>query len=150
MENMTEQIKKGIKSHYQSLRRFADESDIPYSTLTNCLSKGISGTAYSTVAKICNMLDIKQDSDTDLEAFDGKYSELYRKLTTLDRMGIHTIETILDVETARCEKEKAQVRHFNGLGYGEGSRPNPDDDRIRKLVRIVLDDKVNAGGEEEE
>ena len=141
---MTEEIKNGIKAHYQSLRKFAEESDIPYSTLTNCLSKGISGTAYSTVAKICNMLDIKQETDTDLETFDEKYDDLYRKLTALDKMGIHTVETILDVETTRCEREKAQVRHFNGLGYGDGEQPNPDEDRIRKLVRIILDEELHA------
>ncbi|MBQ8094679.1 MAG: hypothetical protein IJ242_14065 [Clostridia bacterium] len=139
MDNITETIKHEIKTQYQSLRRFAEESGIPYSTLTNCLSKGINGTAYNTVAKICNLLSIKQDCDEKLVVYDDKFHDLYQKLTVLDDKGVHTIETILEVENERCQKERDQIKQFEGLGYSEGE----NEDKIRRMVRMILEEELH-------
>ena len=45
-------LKKAILSRYKSIRQFAGEMEIPYSTLVTALERGIEGMAYST-AKIC-------------------------------------------------------------------------------------------------
>ena len=49
----TQLLKEAILSQYRSVRRFAAEMNIPYSTLVTALDRGIDGMAYSTVIAIC-------------------------------------------------------------------------------------------------
>ena len=59
MDELTLLIKSEIKRQYKSVRRFAAEISVPQSTIISAMRKGISGTAFETVIKICNALDIK-------------------------------------------------------------------------------------------
>lgn len=47
-----------ILDRYSSLRRFAKEADIPYSTLLTLLSRGIGGASFDIVIQICRKLNI--------------------------------------------------------------------------------------------
>ncbi len=47
-----------ILDRYTSLRQFAIEADIPYSTLMTLLSRDIGGASFDIVIKICKHLDI--------------------------------------------------------------------------------------------
>ncbi len=47
-----------ILDQYTSLRSFAKDADIPYSTLTTLLSRDIGGASFDTVIQICNKLNI--------------------------------------------------------------------------------------------
>lgn len=47
-----------ILDRYTSLRRFAIESDIPYSTLMTILSRDIGGASFDVVIRICKKLGI--------------------------------------------------------------------------------------------
>lgn len=47
-----------ILDRYQSLRRFAIEADIPYSTLMTLLSRDLGGASFDVVMKICKALEI--------------------------------------------------------------------------------------------
>lgn len=47
-----------ILDRYQSLRRFAIEADIPYSTLMTLLSRDLGGASFDVVMKICKALGI--------------------------------------------------------------------------------------------
>lgn len=47
-----------ILDRYTSLRQFAIESDIPYSTLMTLLSRDIGGASFDVVIKICRKLKI--------------------------------------------------------------------------------------------
>ena len=47
-----------ILDHYPSLRQFAKEADIPYSTLMTLLSRGIGGASFDVVLQICKKLNI--------------------------------------------------------------------------------------------
>ena len=60
VDSITKLIKTEIKRQYKSVRKFSEESGIPYSTLSNALSKGIGGTSYDTVIRICKLLNLKQ------------------------------------------------------------------------------------------
>lgn len=51
-------LKKEILSQYKSVRQFAMEMDIPYSTLVTALDRGIEGMAYGTVIRICDKLNL--------------------------------------------------------------------------------------------
>ena len=50
--------RKAILDRYPSLRQFALEANIPYSTLLTLLSRGIGGASFDVVVQICNHLQI--------------------------------------------------------------------------------------------
>ena len=47
-----------ILDNYASLRQFALEADIPYSSLMTILSRGIGGASFDVVMQICQKLQI--------------------------------------------------------------------------------------------
>ena len=51
-------LRKAILEQYPSLRQFALESGIPYSTLLTLLSRGIGGASFDVVIRICKQLHI--------------------------------------------------------------------------------------------
>lgn len=81
MDSITNLIKAEIKRQYKSVRQFSEKSGIPYSTLSNCLSKGIGGTAYDTVIKICNLLNLKHIYDADLTLFNEQFYDICHMFT---------------------------------------------------------------------
>ena len=48
-----------ILDNYPSLRQFALEADIPYSSLMTILSRGVGGASFDVVMKICRKLQIE-------------------------------------------------------------------------------------------
>jgi hypothetical protein len=68
-EKMTkaEVLKKEILRQYRSVRQFAMEMGIPYSTLVTALERGIEGMAYGTVIKMCDKLSLNPVDFTSLE-----------------------------------------------------------------------------------
>ena len=60
-------LKKEILTQYRSLRQFAIEMEIPYSTLVTALERGIEGMAYGTVIRMCNRLGLNPIDFTSLE-----------------------------------------------------------------------------------
>lgn len=119
MDSITELIKSEVKKQYKSVRQFSEKSGIPYSTLSNAFSKGIGGTSYDTVLKICKMLNLKQVYDADLTIFNDKFFEVCSMLSELDEQGVHTVKTVLTVEYNRCKsnKEGPAVKAHNGLSF---------------------------------
>lgn len=51
-------LRKAILERYPSLRQFALEANIPYSTLLTLLSRGIGGASFDVVVQICNHLHL--------------------------------------------------------------------------------------------
>ena len=47
-----------ILDRYISLRQFALEADIPYSTLMTLLARGVGGASFDVVMRICSKLDM--------------------------------------------------------------------------------------------
>ncbi|MBR5578548.1 MAG: transcriptional regulator [Lachnospiraceae bacterium] len=60
-------LKKEILTQYRSLRQFAIEMEIPYSTLVTALERGIEGMAYGTVIRMCDKLKLNPIDFTSLE-----------------------------------------------------------------------------------
>ena len=54
-----------ILDNYASLRQFALEADIPYSTLMTILSRGIGGASFDAVMRICGKLGIEPERLTE-------------------------------------------------------------------------------------
>ena len=59
-----------ILDRYMSLRQFAKEVDIPYSTLMTLLARDVGGASFDIVMKICRKLEINP-----LELCEEKNSE---------------------------------------------------------------------------
>ena len=138
MDSITELIKDEIKTQYKSLSKFSEATGIPYSTLSNALAKGIGGTSYDTVMKICQTLGLKQAFDSDLVLYNKEFYDIYTKLTALDDQGVHTVCAVLNVEYNRCkaEDEAAYIKAFNGIGYASIHKEEPfDPERVKALVK---------------
>ena len=58
-QSREQKLRNLILDHYVSLRQFAIAADIPYSSLTTGLSRGIAGMQFDTVIKICKVLGIE-------------------------------------------------------------------------------------------
>ena len=119
MDSITRLIKDEIKRQYKSVLQFSEKSGIPYSTLSNALSKGIGGTSYDTVIKICNLLNLKHIYDADLTIFNEQFYDICKMLSELDERGVHTVKTVLMLEHNRCADAEtdSQVKAFNGLSF---------------------------------
>ena len=52
-------LRNRILDRYPSLRNFALESGIPYTSLMTMLSRGIGGASFEMVMQICNKLDLE-------------------------------------------------------------------------------------------
>lgn len=60
-------LKTEILRQYKSVRQFAIEMQIPYSTLVTALDRGIEGMAYGTVIRICDKLSLNPVDFSSLE-----------------------------------------------------------------------------------
>ena len=65
--NKAEVLKVEILRQYKSVRQFALEMKIPYSTLVTALDRGSGGMAYGTVIMMCDKLNLNPVDFTSLE-----------------------------------------------------------------------------------
>ncbi|MBE7060850.1 MAG: hypothetical protein E7389_08530 [Ruminococcaceae bacterium] len=136
MDNLTAIIAREIKKQYRSVRRFAISLGIPQTTVASTLKNGISGTAYSTVVKMCEALDIKLvNYDTPLLA-DDRRVKILEMLDSLDEVGLHTVETVIYVEHDRCTGNKLKVGDV--VPYGGESFKAKADARAKKAAAESL------------
>ena len=143
MDSLTTLIKNEIKAQYKTVSKFSEATGIPYSTLSNALAKGIGGTSYDTVVKICQTLGIKQSHDSDVVLFNNEFYDIYSKLTELDEQGVHTVCAILNVEYNRCagQAKEGAVKAFNGIGIAKTGDKEPfDPERVKVLVKKAKED----------
>lgn len=56
--NREQKLRNLILDKYKSLRQFAIQANIPYSTLMTVLSRNIGGASFDVVIKICRKLEI--------------------------------------------------------------------------------------------
>ena len=104
-------LKREILRQYRSVRQFAMEMDIPYSTLVTALERGIEGMAYGTVIRMCDKLSLnpvdfaslERDTSLGAQLLENRVMQNYMKLNQLGR------EKILDLmdDFAEIEKYKA-------------------------------------------
>lgn len=90
-----------ILTRYKSVRRFAVEMNIPYSTLVTALERGIDGMAYSTVIRICEALMLNPVDFSSLEEGGGLSVQIttkrvMEKYNRLNKNGRKRVMDILD------------------------------------------------------
>ena len=101
MDELTMTVKSEIKRQYKSVRQFAAAMDIPQSTIISALRKGIGGTAFDTVVKICSALGIKLSMNSGI-FMDKEKGELLDYFSELDDRGKYTVKAVCNVELLRC------------------------------------------------
>ena len=85
-------LKAEILNQYKSVRQFAIEMEIPYSTLVTALDRGIEGMAYGTVIRMCDRLNLNPVDFTPLnqksllggKIMENRVFQYYVKLTRPD------------------------------------------------------------------
>lgn len=87
-----EMLKQEILKQYKSVRQFAIDIQVPYSTLVTALDRGLNGMAYNTVINICSVLNLNPVDFTSLdnnETLGGKILEnkVMQYYTQLNRNG---------------------------------------------------------------
>lgn len=108
-------LKKEILRQYRSVRQFALEMGIPYSTLVTALERGIEGMAYGTVIRMCDKLSLNPvdfsslERDTSLGALllENRVMQYYMKLNQAGRDKIlDLMEDFMQIDKYKAPKGK--------------------------------------------
>lgn len=107
-------LKKEILRQYRSVRQFALELGIPYSTLVTALERGIEGMAYGTVIKMCDKLSLNPVDFSSLERdlslgerlLENRVMQYYVKL---NQTGRDKVLELMD-DFVQIEKYKAKAK----------------------------------------
>ena len=105
----TASMKREILTQYKSVRQFAMEMKIPYSTLVTALDRGIDGMAYSTVICMCDRLRINpidftpMDEDTNSSSRKMLQDKVMKRFLKLNKQGR---ERILEAMADMVQLEK--------------------------------------------
>lgn len=107
--NVTAQLKELILSRYKSLRAFAEDAGIAYTTIDTVLKKGVLKAGIGTVLKVCKSLGISADKlgegeivsskQLDLSPDEVEMVEQYRELDERSRRVIRNLVHIEYEET---------------------------------------------------
>ena len=130
LESLTELIKSEIKRQFGSVKEFSVNTGIPTPTLNTAFQKGIEGSSYELVRRICSILHIKKICDDEIFYVNEEFYNLVKEIEKLDEQAMETIKSLLKYESERC-KEKPYG--FNGIGHVEKT-----DEHIKNQIRKVL------------
>lgn len=105
-------LKKEILTQYRSVRQFAIEMGIPYSTLVTALERGIEGMAYGTVIRMCDKLSLNPVDFTSLERDTALSSQLLENrvmqyYVKLNQLGRDKVLELMD-DFVQIDKYKAK------------------------------------------
>lgn len=133
-----EKLKDFILSKYRSLREFTQEINMPYSTMTTILKRGIDNSNVQNIIKICQALEIKADDlaegnivpiekhNTDSVRIEDILFELTQKLLNTDGLTIDdkpatkedvyliisTLDTAMEI---RKKQQERLAAYYNNL-----------------------------------
>ncbi len=108
-------LKKEILKQYRSVRQFAMEMEIPYSTLVTALERGIEGMAYGTVIKMCDKLSLnpvdftslEEDASLGAQLLENRVMQYYMKLNQDGRDKVlELMDDFVQIEKYQAEKGK--------------------------------------------
>ena len=108
-------LKEEILKQYRSVRQFAIDMEIPYSTLVTALERGIEGMAYGTVIKMCDKLSLnpvdfsslEEDASLGAQLLENRVMQYYMKLNQDGR------DKVLDLMDDFVQIEKYQAKKGN-------------------------------------
>lgn len=110
-------LKKEILSQYRSVRQFALEMGIPYSTLVTALERGIDGMAYGTVIRMCDKLSLnpvdfsslERDASLGAQLLENRVMQYYIKLNQNGRDKIlELMDDFVQIDKYRAKSRKTK------------------------------------------
>lgn len=102
MDELTDLVKREIRSRYGSVRNFALTVGIPLSTVNSAIKNGIGGSSHNMVMHIFRSLGISPLPSSKGDYVTSEGLSLAKQYDLLDRYGRHTVKTVLQVELERC------------------------------------------------
>lgn len=108
-------LKKEILKQYRSVRQFALEMGIPYSTLVTALERGIEGMAYGTVIKMCDKLSLnpvdfsslERDTSLGAQLLENRVMQYYVKLNQTGRDKVlELMDDLVQIDKYRQKNKK--------------------------------------------
>lgn len=114
MDNLTELIKSEIKRQYGSVKNFSAKTGISMSTLNTAFLKGIEGSSYELVTRICTILHIRHIDDEKIVYVNEEFYNLVTEFENADGRTLATVKSLLKFELERCKGDG-----FNGIGHVE-------------------------------
>lgn len=148
--NKTEKLKHIILSKYSSIREFSKIVEIPSTTLTSALDKGIGGMAVDRIIKICDVLNIDIKTFEPLENIsqsinyseeEKKHIEDLRKLNDLGKTKVFSYtKDLLEMPKYSLDTEFATTL----LNYEQ----NPylvacHDDNLTDEEKALMNEKIS-------
>lgn len=112
-------LKKEILRQYRSVRQFAMEMNIPYSTLVTALERGIEGMAYGTVIKMCDKLSLnpvdfsslERDASLGAQLLENRVMQNYVKLNQTGRDKIlELMDDFVQIDKYKAKAKKTKER----------------------------------------
>lgn len=105
-------LKSEILKQYRSVRQFALEMSIPYSTLVTALERGIDGMAYGTVIRMCDKLNLNPVDFSPLDDNSTLASQLIENRVMQYYMQLNQIgkDKILEIMDDFTQIEKYRVK----------------------------------------
>lgn len=110
-------LKKEILKQYRSVRQFALEMGIPYSTLVTALERGIEGMAYGTVIRMCDKLSLNpvdfssldRDATLGAQLLENRVMQYYIKLnqTGRDRI-LELMDDFVQIDRYKAKGRKSK------------------------------------------
>ena len=110
-------LKKEILRQYRSVRQFAMEMGIPYSTLVTALERGIEGMAYGTVIKMCDKLSLnpvdfsslERDASLGAQLLENRVMQNYIKLNQTGRDKIlELMDDFVQIDRYKAKGKKSK------------------------------------------
>lgn len=114
-----ELLKNEITRQYRSVRAFALNMGIPYSTLVTALERGINGMAYGTVIKMCDKLGLNPVDFSPLESetvvgarfLENRVMQSYLKLNDAGRAKIiDLMEDFAQIDKYRMPRKRGRKK----------------------------------------
>ncbi len=118
----SEKLRKIILTKYKSLKEFANEVNIPSTTLISALDRGIGGMGIDRVIRICDTLKIDIKTFEPIKKTYNPYKlelnkEEYELILLLRTLNVKGINKVLDytsdlLETNKYKKESRLIPWF--------------------------------------
>jgi len=109
VNKLTETISNEIKKQYKSIRKFSEATGIAQTTIVSALKKGIGGTAYDTVVKICSCLHIGLVNYESHIVMTNDVVDLTNIYNCLDEKGMHAVMAFAAMEYDRCNNNNSYI-----------------------------------------
>jgi len=103
MNDLAQIIKAEIKKQYKSVRQFAETLGIAQTTLVSAIKNGFKGTAYETVVKICEKLNIGLINYNSHIVMTDDVISLINMYNSLDEKGAHAVMAFAAMEFNRSK-----------------------------------------------